>query len=142
MQYLNGTKFISAIKRAEKETLRRTKAKAIWWSAGRWSYAKLTKFGHPYSARRRPLWYPYDDPAKINVQSGLFISSWKIKNGTMDGNTLQTTLINIAPYSGKLEKGIRGLTVNRPLLMRLIPTVEYWRDRNLSIGVVNALRQI
>jgi hypothetical protein len=141
-------KIREAIERAEERTLKRGMSRALEFSSGKKSRKQLAKLGHPYAVRNmgklepgKPhrMNVPYGDPAKINVQSGTFYLSWVIEKPKTNGDAMNSAIKNIAPYASRLEKGIPGLTMPRPIMEKVIQSVEYWRERNIIAEIGKSL---
>jgi hypothetical protein len=141
-------KIREAIERADERTLKRGMHKALQFSSGKKSYRDLRRLGHPYSVRNlgklepgKPhrMAVPYGDPAKINVQSGTFYLSWTIEKPKINGDSMDSAIKNIAPYASRLEKGIPGLTMPRPIMAKVYDSVMYWRERNIIAEIGKAL---
>lgn len=97
---------------------------AVGLSSGPYTSRMLRALGHPY-ARRNPR--PPGDPATINVQSGLFRSSWRREGPERQGGRVTARLVNDAPYAHYLRDGTRFLDdseqergmIARPILERI-----------------------
>jgi hypothetical protein len=76
----------------------------------------------------------------INKQSGLFALSWKHTYPVAKGDSIMSKSYNDAPYADDLFSGIPGLTRARPLIDKVLPNVEYFRDINLSKGIRDGLQ--
>lgn len=147
--YIDADVFLQYLKDAEEKTIKLATRKALLLSSGKFKAKRLAKLGHPYAVRNagkmsvlRPgrLDVPYGDPAKINIQTGEFYLSWKWSAAKVNGDSLVSFVTNDAPYADKLEKGIPGLTIPRPLIEKLIPIVTFHRERNLMIALRDAIR--
>ena len=125
-----------AARRAEKESLKQAVLTARQMSVGPYSLAHLAAMGHPYS-RRRPR--PPQEPAIINLQSGLFIRGWQDEGQQQQGGTLKTAAVNMAPYSGYLDKGTR-LMIRRPLVQRVKAIIQPGRVARLAIALAKLFR--
>ena len=138
---IDGNEIVAAIVQGERETLFTAMRWALKYSSGKYKRKALAKMGHPYSVRAsgRP---PYGDEAMINVQSGEFYLSWKKDDPKLNGDSIESNLQNTSPYAKKLAGGIKGLTVARPLMDRVIMKATYWRPRNIAKAVKNAIMKM
>lgn len=109
------------------------------WSSGPYSSAQLARMGHPYS-RRHPN--PPQDPGIINIQTGRFISSWRVDQPQVSGNRITSRLRNTAPYAKDVTQGIvNGMwrAINRPIVDRIIRTVRKKRVERLKAVLIKVL---
>jgi hypothetical protein len=141
MDQINVTKVELALINAEKETNNYAMRKFLDRSQGKYSYKALAKRGHPYNSTHPfPLdMIPYKDSGIINMQSRNFVLSWKKNDPYRKGDSIVSRTYNDAPYADDLLNGIPGLTIPRPLMDKALPNVAYFRNRNLSVGIRNAL---
>ncbi|SRR6266511_3332041 len=113
--------------RLEAEAERLVKARLVKLSGGPYSAAALRAMGHPYS-RRRP--HPPAAPYIVNVQSGQFRRSWRVK-ARMQGGDLEIIVDNTAPYARYLFDGTSRM-IARPIRERVAAEVREWLGRWLS----------
>lgn len=140
MTYLSSKIFLDHIMRAELLTINKAMEKALFQSSGKYKAHKLAKMGHPYSERKGGANVPYSDPARINVQSGDFSLAWQREKPVFTGSTIRSRITNPSRYANRLALGIKGKTIPRPLIPKIMPVVEYWRIRNLMIGIRDAIQ--
>ena len=97
--------------------------RAIWWSSGKYKSTALAKppWNHPYAQGKHGP-YPYGDPGRINVQSGLFVSMWRMSPLRDRGFEYVIAIRNEAPYATDQEEGRFGIGgwIARPLPNRVI----------------------
>lgn len=122
-------------RRLEEDTEQLVTARLEKLSSGPYSSAALRTMGHPYS-RRRPR--PPAAPYQINVQSGLFRRSWDVK-ARFDGETLEVTFDNTAPYARYLFEGTSRM-IPRPIRERVKREMKDWLRRYLA-GVLRSLER-
>lgn len=108
----------AAMKVVEKQALKVAKD----LSSGPYKQRTLTRMGHPY-ARRNPFRIGADYPARINVQTGAFRSSWKTDT-RVNLKSISVRVRNTDPKARKwlTERGT-GRMVGRPVLKALAKRV-------------------
>lgn len=101
--------------------------RAQWWSSGHYSSKRLAgpPWFHPYAADKKGP-YPYGDPARINIQSGTFLRSWRMSPPRDRGDMYIIAIRNIASYATDQEEGRPGFGgwVKRPLPTRVANELE------------------
>lgn len=143
-------KIIEALRKAEHKTLAQLLDRALRLSSGRISSERLAKpvelggYNHPYGlgpenrqGPRGPI--PYRDPAKINRQTGVFYSSWKIKEPKVLKTMIKSQIYNDAPQADILhlgKPGYRGF-IPRPIIQRIAEKTARDRIRNIFAELRN-----
>lgn len=138
MSYLNEKVFEAHLVKACQLTTNKAMEKAIFQSQGKYKAKELARLGHPYSARNAGGWVPYNDPAKINMQSYNFVLSWRKNDPKRRGDEINSSVFNEAEYADILAKG-KNTTIPRPLIQRIMPVVDYWFLRNVLNGFRDAI---
>jgi len=126
------------IAKAEKASLNEARRIAIQLSSGPYSSVMLAAMGHPYS--RRTPHPPRGRADIINVQTGLFRSSWT-RRGPYSGvstGEIVTALVNTAPYSYKM-RGTYNM-IARPIDVTIAKRMEPKRRARLETATNRALR--
>jgi hypothetical protein len=140
MSYIDEKYFLGFIRDAERKTNARIMGKALKLSSGKYKAKTLAKLGHPYAERHKgAVAIPYNDPAKINQQSGKFYLWWRRYEPILSGSSLVSGVTNLAPYSKFLASG-KPTTIPRPTIQALIPTAEYWRPVYIMRAIRNAIQ--
>jgi hypothetical protein len=136
--------FLNELRHAEQLTLNHANMRALFQSSGKYKAKKLARFNppHPYAARWGGVKVPYGDPARINVQTGKFYMAWRQQRTRLQGNSLVSVLENPSTYSNRLALGITDKTIPRPLIPRIMPNVQFHRERNLMKGLRNAINKM
>jgi hypothetical protein len=122
------------VREAERDALQYAVKTAEKLSSGPLTTAALRAMGHPYRIGGSPP----QNPAIINVQTGLFRSSWQV-NGPHDARGgLVSKLTNTAPYAGFLFAGTARM-IMRPILQAIQGRVSDFRYRKLQEATRKAL---
>ena len=97
---------------AERENVADVFQTAIDHSSGPYSLLELRNMGHPYARRHKRAFL---DPGVINVQTGVFIRSWKAEGPTLTGDDLEASIFNTDPKASDFLEPGTDLMIPRPI---------------------------